>query len=74
MLGLSGIDTKRFKAHSTRGASGSKAESLGFNIEDILKMGNWSNKSTWFNHYKKQIRKSHAQNYQNIILGSASNE
>ena len=40
MLASSGIDTKRFKAHSTRGASGSKAESLGFNIYDILKMGN----------------------------------
>ena len=42
----SGVDTGTFKAHSTRTVSTSKAGYQGASIEDILKQGSWSNKST----------------------------
>ena len=41
------IDISTFKAHSTRSASTSKADLSGAPIEEILKQGCWSNKSTW---------------------------
>ena len=50
-----GIDTSLFSAHSTRSASTSKAMALGLSIEDILKRGNWSGKTTWQRHYHKSI-------------------
>ena len=53
----SGIDTSTFKARSTRSPSTSKAGSQGASIEDILKRGFWSNKSTWQRYYNKDIVK-----------------
>ena len=51
VLKESGVNTEIFKAHSTRSASfskvGSKIDTLGISLEDILKRGNWSKKSTW---------------------------
>ena len=45
ILGSARIDTNLFNAHSTRAASTSKAKVKGLSLEDILKRGNWSNKS-----------------------------
>ena len=39
MLGMCGIDTKNFKAHSTRAASTSKASSSGVSLIEIVKRG-----------------------------------
>ena len=50
-----GIDTLTYKAHSTRGASGSKAKAVGLSIEDIMKQGNWSNSTTFEKFYHKPI-------------------
>ena len=46
-LGMAGIDIGVYKAHSTRAAATSKADSLGLRIEDIVGQGNWSNKTTF---------------------------
>ena len=51
----SGVDTSNIKAHSTRSASTSKAGLQGASIEEILKRGSWSNKSTWQKLYTKNI-------------------
>ena len=43
----SGVDTKRFTAHSTKSASSSRARARGVPIAEILKMANWSSDSTF---------------------------
>ena len=55
ILKKAGIDISTFKAHSTRSASTSKADLSGAPIEEILKRGCWSNKSTWQKFYNKNI-------------------
>jgi integrase len=42
ILKLSGIDTSRFTAHSTRHAATSAAQKLGVNIDQIRKAAGWS--------------------------------
>lgn len=69
ILGMSGIDIDRYKAHSTRGAATSKASSMGLRIEDIVSQGNWSNKSTFEKFYKKPID-PRGREFQNKILGA----
>ena len=67
------IDTSVFTAHSTRSASTSKAKALGLPLEEILKRGNWSGKSTWQLHYHKSVC-TNPQHFQQILgLGSALN-
>ena len=67
----SGIDTSKFKGHSMRHASTSKADLLGASLKDILGMGNWSSESVWQKHYHKPIETPH-QRYQHVLLGSAA--
>ena len=69
ILGSAGIDTNLFTAHSTRAASTSKAKVKGLSL-DILKRGNWSNKSTWQKHYHKFVSNESAQFQKSIGLGS----
>ena len=61
ILGSAGIDTNLFTAHSTRAASTSKAKVIGLSLEDILKRGNWSNKSAWQKHYHNFVSNESAQ-------------
>ena len=42
-----GIDTEVFSAHSTRGATTSKARLLGVSLRDIVKAANWNSTSTF---------------------------
>ena len=70
MLSLANIDINIFKAHSTRSASTSKAERLGLRVEEIMKQGNWSTKSTFENFYRKPII-SKERNFQSLILGES---
>ena len=51
----SGIDTSRFKAHSTRGASTSKAKALGLSFKEILEMARWKKETTFRRHYLRDI-------------------
>ena len=46
ILTKAGIDISTVKTHSTRSASTSKADLSDAPIEEILKRGCWSNKST----------------------------
>lgn len=55
VLKLSGIDINTYQAHSVRAASTSKTKSRGLSTNDILKMGNWSQESTWQKFYNKNI-------------------
>ena len=54
-LSLTGVDVERFKAHSTRSASTSKASVVGLTISDIMKRGSWSKESTWKRFYCREI-------------------
>ena len=49
-LGRAGVDTGKFTAHSTRSASSSQARARGVPIAEILKVANWSSRST-FEHF-----------------------
>jgi len=53
-----GVDLNQFGPGSTRGASTSKASALGASLEEILKAGQWSNKSVWQKYYNKPIVQS----------------
>lgn len=50
-----GIDTSVYSAHSTRGASASKAAGSGVSVESILKTGSWNSESTFTNFYRREI-------------------
>lgn len=52
-LGLAGIDTSSFKAHSTRGAAASKAVRDGLPIQTILDHGHWARESTFARFYHR---------------------
>ena len=55
-LSDTGINTDIFSAHSTRSASASKADAEGVNVEEILKRGTWSSKTTtWQKHYRREV-------------------
>ena len=54
-LRLSGIDTSIFTGHSTRTASAPKAKQVGLSLPEILKRGQWTNKTTFDIFYNKTI-------------------
>ncbi len=53
-LKASGIDTDKYKAHSTRAAS-SSAATASLDISQILRAGSWSRTSTFGKYYNKPI-------------------
>ena len=55
VLAQCGID-KQYGAHSTRGASTSKAKFLQVPIDTIMKSAGWSSRSTFSKHYHKPIQ------------------
>lgn len=46
-----GVDTSIFSAHSTRGASSSKARAAGVSVADILRTASWASESTFCRFY-----------------------
>ncbi|KAK2553629.1 Gag-Pol polyprotein [Acropora cervicornis] len=54
VLSLAGIDTSIFKCHSFRGASTSKAVSLGVPLDVILKAADWKNAGTFAKFYQRE--------------------
>ena len=50
----SGIDTEIFKPHSTSVASNSAAYKLGIPLQEVLKMGQWSNAGIFFTYYFRE--------------------
>ena len=63
-----GVDSKVFKAHSTRGASVSKADSMDLPMEVILKEGRWTNAVTFAQFYKRPILKDKGSTFQTTVL------
>lgn len=55
VLGLAGIDTSLFKAHSTRSAATSHASAKGVPTHDILRAGDWSSATTFQRYYKRDV-------------------
>ena len=55
LLHLAGVDTTVFSAGSTRSASTSKAKSQGAPLDQILRMGGWTNSSTFTKFYDKPL-------------------
>ena len=51
VLGLAGIDTNQFSAHSYRGAGLSSAHAKGAPIEKIVAFGDWKSAETFHSHY-----------------------
>ena len=58
IMNESGVDTKVFKPHSCRSASTSAATNAGVTIDNVLKQGNWTNASTFYKYYFKEIENS----------------
>ena len=67
ILSLAGIDINTYKAHSTRAAASSKAESMGLSIEEVIAKGNWSSKSMFEKFYRKPIDHP-GKNFQHKVL------
>jgi integrase len=55
VLRLAGLDTKKFKGHSTRGATASSATRMGCNINAIMKLAGWRCSTSFAKHYNKQL-------------------
>ena len=57
MLQLSGIDTTKYKSHSTRGATASAAKRLGVPTNLILKNASWKSAESFAKFYDKKLDK-----------------
>jgi hypothetical protein len=57
LLADCGVDTRVYKAHSTRAASTSKAKQQGLSVEQIIDRGNWTRAKTFGKFYDKQVGK-----------------
>ena len=55
ILALAGIDTKVFRAHSTRSAATSHTISAGLPLADILKTGDWASAATFQRFYNRPV-------------------
>ena len=55
ILNAAGIDTSKFKAHSTRGASTSTALRQGASSAQILQLGDWSSECTFTRFYRRHV-------------------
>ena len=67
VLREAGINTEKFKGHSTSLASTSKVGLGGLSLTCISERGSWSNASTWKRFYNRQIGSS-AEKHQNKVL------
>ncbi len=66
MMAKAGIDVCRYKAHSLRSASTTKAYQAGVPLVEILKTAGWSKSSTFATYYNRKIEKE--PQYANRIL------
>ena len=57
LLKEAGIDTDKFRARSTRGATTSKAQAMGLSCSEILEAARWSKMSTFKRHYLSEVPK-----------------
>ena len=55
VLNLAGIDTQRYKGHSTRGASASSAQAMGANLNAIMRTASWRDSHSFAKLYHKSL-------------------
>ena len=55
-LGLSGVDSGRYSAHSCRSASTSAAYFRGISLSTIVKSASWTNVTTFKKHYLREMK------------------
>ena len=60
VLKLAGIDTSRYRSHSTRGAAASAANKAGVPINLILRSAGWRNEHSFAKYYNKNIDQDHS--------------
>ena len=57
VMDLAGVDTNKYKGHSTRGASASAGRKLGVGINQIMKHAGWKCVESFATFYEKEIEK-----------------
>ena len=55
VLKEAGIDINMFSAHSTRGATASKAVAAGISVDTVLRAGHWASASTFRKFYHREV-------------------
>ena len=55
MLTKAGVNTKKYAAHSTRGAVASNARTLGVSVKTILACAGWKTSLSFAKHYNKKV-------------------
>ena len=55
VIGYAGNDCVKYKSHSVRAASSSKAFSCNVHIDNILKVAGWTNAHTFAQYYNKKL-------------------
>ena len=68
LMKQSGIDTSEFRAHSSRGASTSKAKAKGLSCQEILAMAHWKKESTFRRHYLREVACENSGSFQAVVL------
>lgn len=71
VLSASGIDTSKYKAHSTRAASSSAAVRSNLRLRDLMQAAGWKNASTFAKFYNKNIESD--SNIGSALLNDFSN-
>lgn len=61
MLAKAGIDTGKFKAHSTRAAATSDVTNKGINMNALLRVASWRSEETFGRFYNKPIESETSQ-------------
>ena len=67
---MAGINTQKYKSHSTRDASVSVAKRLGVPVSLILKQASWKEASSFARFYDKDIENYTAQVAQTLLENS----
>ena len=70
VMTLAGIDTNKYKSHSTRGASASAAKRLGVPINVIMKQASWRSVQSFAHYYDKRLE-DETLDMQETLLNSA---
>ena len=72
-MGLAGIDTGKFTAHTCRSAATSSADFRGIGISTIIKSASWSNSKTFKKFYLKEIEQAHSNPDKNFGVETLEN-
>ena len=72
VITAAGVDTTRYKSHSTRAASTSSAARAGVPVDNILSCAGWSNCETFARFYKNQLSADTEHTFAMSILAAAT--